>query len=379
MPMQPDRERPSRLPGDERGAAAVTTVCLVVILGCAALAVDLGMLLDSRAEAQRTADAAALAGASAFMPPPVPYAEQPDTARARALAYVQMNPVQGSPIPGEDVAVTVNMDSSIVRVSLRRRGLRAWLAAVLGNQTMEVSARAAAWVATSGRAACLKPFILADGWDDRDGNGVWSTGDAYDPAVTGWGSRFRNDDGRGYINDVGRPVVLERGQFDVPTQTGWYQPIRLDNKAGGNDIRQQIRSRMCNSTEVQVDDSIQGDLGASVGPVLQGLQELIDLDPAAHWQDGRIVGSAYGYNGDGSNSPRIINLPLMDPSQGVRSGQRNFQATNFAAVFLERVDQNGPESKQAIYGRWLTLRGIPDDCRDRGSCRPTLLYLRLIE
>lgn len=47
-----------------RGAAAVSVaVCGTVILGFAALAIDVGMLYHVRAEAQRSADAAALAGA----------------------------------------------------------------------------------------------------------------------------------------------------------------------------------------------------------------------------------------------------------------------------------------------------------------------------
>ena len=50
-----------------KGAVIVmVAVLLVVILGCAALAVDIGYLYVARAELQRTADAAAMAGAQAL-------------------------------------------------------------------------------------------------------------------------------------------------------------------------------------------------------------------------------------------------------------------------------------------------------------------------
>lgn len=57
---------PRRL--DERGAAFVLiAVLLVLCIAAAALAVDVGLLATARTEAQRTADMAAHAGASALI------------------------------------------------------------------------------------------------------------------------------------------------------------------------------------------------------------------------------------------------------------------------------------------------------------------------
>ena len=51
-----------------RGAtAAFVVVTLAALLGMVALAVDVGMLMKVRSDAQRAADAAALAGAQDFM------------------------------------------------------------------------------------------------------------------------------------------------------------------------------------------------------------------------------------------------------------------------------------------------------------------------
>src|SRR5579884_3664034 len=61
-PMQANDSRP------ERGASLVLVAAvLVALLAAASLAVDLGLLYVARSQAQRAADAAALAGASAFV------------------------------------------------------------------------------------------------------------------------------------------------------------------------------------------------------------------------------------------------------------------------------------------------------------------------
>ncbi len=71
----------------ERGQAAVMTVAfLVVLLGAAALAIDVGSWYHAKRELQAAADAAALAGAQALP-------ESPADAQALALGYAQKNGV----------------------------------------------------------------------------------------------------------------------------------------------------------------------------------------------------------------------------------------------------------------------------------------------
>ena len=54
-------------PGQRRGAVTVLVALLmVVLLGCAAMAIDIGHLYVAQAELQRAADAAAMAGAQAL-------------------------------------------------------------------------------------------------------------------------------------------------------------------------------------------------------------------------------------------------------------------------------------------------------------------------
>ena len=60
---------------------------LFAMLALAALAIDLASLRRARSEAQRAADAIALAGASAFRDFPVHDAATPDSAQDRALCH----------------------------------------------------------------------------------------------------------------------------------------------------------------------------------------------------------------------------------------------------------------------------------------------------
>jgi Flp pilus assembly protein TadG len=80
---------------NRHGAAlAIVAISLVVILGMGALAVDMGMLIKQRDDAQRAADAAALAGASAFQDEKA--LDAVPIATTRAIDYLGKNYVGGT-------------------------------------------------------------------------------------------------------------------------------------------------------------------------------------------------------------------------------------------------------------------------------------------
>jgi hypothetical protein len=94
------RRRRPRL-RDQRGAIiVVAALCLMMILGIAGLAVDLGYLYVVRCELQRAADAGAMAGAQAIYPSPLssgalPLAPRCDAALAKGREIAQANLVDG--------------------------------------------------------------------------------------------------------------------------------------------------------------------------------------------------------------------------------------------------------------------------------------------
>ncbi|MCK5439001.1 MAG: hypothetical protein KAI97_03620, partial [Gemmatimonadetes bacterium] len=66
---------------NERGGSAIlVAITMTALLSAVALAVDVGMLLNSRSEAQRAADSAALAGAGSLL------VDDDDADRARTTA-----------------------------------------------------------------------------------------------------------------------------------------------------------------------------------------------------------------------------------------------------------------------------------------------------
>ena len=147
--------RATRGIASETGSVMViVALTLVVLLGFLALGIDLGMLFTARTDAQRAADAAALAGASAFVDNPRAAAVAPAT--ARATEYALRNTFRNGPIDSSDVTITVIPDSTKVGVLVHRDSVRTWFGWLFGLRTVRVSAYAAA-VAMSdkiGRASC---------------------------------------------------------------------------------------------------------------------------------------------------------------------------------------------------------------------------------
>jgi hypothetical protein len=219
---------------DERGAVMVVVVlALTALVALLAIGIDLGALFNARSEAQRAADAAALAGASAFLE------YQEDEARAvamdRAVDFGTQNEIRNELIAPEDMSVWVNLDSAMVRAQVRRNGVSTWFARLVGIETVDIGAEATAWAGEAGAAKCVKPFAVPDLWDetsdDLNHNRVWDDGEhwKYDPAdgdrysgysgpgspadETGYGSNWRDGEadaqGQRYDRDYGRRVTIK--------------------------------------------------------------------------------------------------------------------------------------------------------------------------
>ncbi len=248
---------------DERGSVTVlAALSMAALLGLFALSIDLGALFNARSEAQRAADAAALAGASAFLDYQQEQARR--VATDRAVEYAITNEIRNQTIDSEEVSVWVNLDSATVRAAIRRNGLEAWFAKLVGIETVDIGAEATAWAGAAGAASCVKPFAVPDLWeertDDTNGNRVWDEGESwdYDPGSgdrydgytgfggganeTGYGSDWRDgrldDDGRRYDGDYGRQITLKvtnpRDAFVSSFFFPWVLPEDSDQEACGS-------------------------------------------------------------------------------------------------------------------------------------------------
>ena len=261
-----------------RGATAVfVAVSLAALLGMLALAVDVGMLMKVRADAQRTADAAALAGAQDFLTGKPQDVKQ--AALRHALDYAAANYVgwkyidtSASIITDSGAVLVANSPEAYVqvipaeykvRVFIRRAGTATWFGNLFRIPFVDLSVKAAAVAADAGTGKCVKPFAVPDLWQDNndDANGnrlpditgqqgkkggetwTWNNpGDTYyryeDPSNpnsaqwTGLGSSWRNQSNDYYANDpnhylyhddFGRPIVIKMSNpHDTPSPGIFY-------------------------------------------------------------------------------------------------------------------------------------------------------------
>jgi Flp pilus assembly protein TadG len=362
---------------NERGSTiALIAVCLFAMLALSALAIDLAVIRDARSEAQRAADAIALAGASAFRDTPIP-ADAVDEAQTRALDIARANQVKADTIDIRNVAVTTNnyawgivrtvttnevtlniipaVDSQKVRAWVRRAGVQTFFAGMLARPYGHVTAMSTAWASKSGpKVNCLKPFVIPDMWYEDDkatqdvnsndymepnitGPGNTQTGEIwkyqppsvgggdyylpYDPTVaedpshpqTGYGSAMRDGAGN-YPGDVGLPLLLKP---QTGNGSGQPAPDRMGNAFWLLDLIPGVgtRDEIANGcTSATVGDPVPYDQGSQTGPTRQGIQDLVDQDPNATWNPttGHVENTDPKY-GDWTNSPRVVIIGLIDP------------------------------------------------------------------
>ncbi len=405
--------------GDERGAALVmVALCMVVLLGMAALAVDLAAAFAWRTEAQKIADSAALAGGSAYIDN-VTTETDSAVAHHRAYEYALLHTIKKEQVDSSEVGVEIFDDDRKVRVWISRPNMPTWFARVLGIDAVTITAMAAAQVSDAGVARCLKPIALPDMWEEAnsdDGDQVWeaeeeweydpTAGDRYqrwngpeDPDAgnaTGYGSNHRTD----LTGDWGRVIQLkaQNPQSEYNFAPGIFFPWRLpiddgmgdcDSGGGGGEGQESggavYRKNLCecNTSPVELFVDYDVEPGNMVGPTQQGIGELIAEDPDIQWRQelNGGDGAPARQNDDGdwievSDSPRIIKVAMMDPGEIQGSGMQTIQFNNFALVFLEEQvsGQGAPVNVRFMYYAGGSGEGTV------GPAQGSLVrYLRLVE
>lgn len=388
--------RPPGHRSSERGASlALVAISMIAFFAMAALAVDLSMLFGRRAEAQRAADAAALAGASAYLDFAVP-TDARDLARERAIQYAAANWMGGDPIvvdssDGGGTTVTgadwevqtreafiqIMPNEQQVRVVIRRDGLGTWFARILGRAVTGVAADATAEAVDAGNSGpCVMPFAIPDIWQDnnqdangnrlQDGTEQWN----FDPGtdyyevhnpkaetstMTGYGSDWRNNQPIGVLNDYGRQIMLKpQAPHDAlgPSNFNLWSFVG-DTVGAGRGGEGGIFDRVLNCDPRGIDfgapDLYQVAPGNSVS-LKAPIQQLLDRDPGATWDGTQVVGSNQS---DWRNSARVVKIAMYDPTQITDLGDRHpITFNNVALFFLEGfVKGSGPHGN--IAGRFL--------------------------
>jgi hypothetical protein len=180
-----------RLRSEQGQTLPLIAVSIVSIIAMAALAIDMTTLYVARGEIQHAADAAALAGAKAFVDSgvttypadPVLQARAQSMAPAFVTAFVNQNNVAGSPaqLVGAPVVNFTDAGNPRITVTLQRTNLRLFFAKIWRISSVSVSGTAVAeaynpapQTATSGftpsAPRCVKPFLLPNNDNSQTGN-----------------------------------------------------------------------------------------------------------------------------------------------------------------------------------------------------------------
>jgi Putative Flp pilus-assembly TadE/G-like len=354
--MKPGRKPP--VGGQEGGQLIVVfAIVLLVLLGFAALGIDVGYMYSVRNDLQRSADSGALAGAYVFNDYRWLSGSIPATLRnkavARATDFATRDPVGAAPLPSGAVTVTFPPGAvNQIQVDVQDT-VNLFFAGIIGSPTVTLTATARAEaVQVRQNVECLKPLAVPLPYVDRDNNDRRDHSNetiSYNcgPGTLCQGTRLLNprhlrivDDSSISVSDVrynsGRLFALDMcgsGGVGNSTYQNWIQSRCTETCGGGTpfvaDIGDRIRLRN----------------NQSDSPTRAGLQALISGDnngATFNYDSVNYPGlpGSNNYNGDNwINSPRVIRVVLYDPGVVAGSSQTDTRIPvwGFAGFWINRV------------------------------------------
>ena len=343
-------------------------VSLMVLLSVSILAIDVGLVMTARNQAQNSADAGALAGAVALGFDDFNDRSASGPAVQNAIAAATANRVMSAAVSVQPQDVTFPVDASggstLIRVEVHRdtgRGnpLSTLIGQYFGLSTADVTANATAQASPANACTCIKPWTVPDRWIERQ-TPAWDIDDTFD-MYTPQGSLLSDPDiyvPTGQPGYTGYDSFRDRGMvLRLKASTGnqiapsFYFPLALPGSTGGDDYRWNIAN--CNTNIMHFDDWLVIEPGNMVGPTDDGVEMLIAQDPTAYWDsaNNRVVSPM-------SPSPRVAIIPVFDPvvyETGKQSGRpADLKVVNFIGVFVESMQGND------VMGRIVPVSGLID-------------------
>jgi Flp pilus assembly protein TadG len=362
---------------DEQGMAFVYVgLGFMGFLAATTLAIDVGMFMAARAQAQNAADAGALAGVVALVKNSFTDRSASGPAVRSAINTAQSNQVIGAApdVQAADVTFPVGPSgaSNRVQVQVYRTAshgnpVLTLMGSAFGILSVDVTATATAEASPANAMTCVKPFMIPDKWEEAQ-SPPWDTGDTFE-MFTKQGDPLPNPDVyrghddtagayTGYKNtlpidggDRGTALVLRAGTGDN-INPSFYFSWKMPGDTGGDFYRENIAN--CNQSLMHEGEKIIQEPGDKSGPTIQGIQALIDKDPDAVWSTACncVIGSRF------ATSPRVFPIPMYNPklyAEDQKNGRvAEFVITNFLGFFADHVQGN------AIYGRISQITGVVD-------------------
>jgi Flp pilus assembly protein TadG len=377
--------RRQKLSTDEAGFSLVfVAVGLMGFVAVSMLAIDVGMLMTARNQAQNSADAGALAGATALAFDNWDDRSASGPAMQNAIVTAQANPVMSGQVSVTPADVEFVNDAtgtpSRVRVTVWRDASRGnpvstMIAQYFGIKTANINAVAMAEASPANAMTCVKPFTIPDRWRDMQ-TPPWDPTDTFtrydkkgnlianpDVYVPQYDSSGANPGYTGYNTEQNRGMRLVlRSSTGTNIGPSFYFSLAMLDSMGGDDYRWNIAN--CNHSIYHWGDPLTQEPGDKSGPTVQGITALIALDPNAYWDDSTntVKNSAFGER----QSPRIFPIPLYDPdyyAYGQQTGRvASLQTANWIGFFAEYIGGSSD-----IHGRIIPIGGIRDKTSAAGT------------
>jgi Flp pilus assembly protein TadG len=365
-------KRIERVRRDESGMTYVFIgLSMMAFIGASMLAIDVGMLMTARSQAQNSADAGALAGATALV-----YDNWDDRTPSGPAVTSAIGAATANSVMGANVSVTApdvefptdpagqpnRVKVTVYRKASRGNPVSTLIAKYFGMAQVDIAATATAEAADANAMTCVKPFTIPDKWTEKQ-TPPWDGSDTYD-AFNNKGVPLANPDiyipanqpgytGYNQESERGQRLIIRAGTGNNIT-VSFYFSIDLGKPpiTGGSAYDWNIAN--CNTTSYYWGDILQQEPGNMVGPTVSGAELLVAKDPGAYWDTATntVQGSAYGH------SPRTFPLPLYDPiyyDEGMRMGRNaSLKTANWIGFFLESIQGN------ELWGRIIPIAGIRD-------------------
>jgi Flp pilus assembly protein TadG len=352
---------------DERGMSFVWVgMGFMAFFAATTLAIDVGMFMTARSQAQNAADAGALAGATALVFDD--YDDRSDDGPAKMSA---MNTAKGNDVMRIDVSVVpddvtfplspAGYDNRVkvnaFRTSDRNNPVAALIGPIFGVPTVNISATATAEASPANAMSCVKPFTIPDRWEEN-GDPDWDPGDSFQ-RYDNFGMVLPNADRygppgsgsyTGYNPTRDKGILLTiRASGESNIEPSMYYSWAMPGGTGASWYEENISA--CNTTEIEIGHEIVHEPGNMVGPTNHGVDDLIAKDPTAYWDvaNKRPVSTM-------KPSPRVFPIPLFDPDfyqwGKVNGRPADLKVANWIGFFI--VDRTGNE----VHGRITPIQGI---------------------
>jgi len=201
---------------------------------------------------------------------------------------------------------------------------------------------------------CVKPWAIPDKWIDRHddpNDGGWTADDTFE-TVDSHGNALSDPDvyvepsdpastGFTVQHDLGLLLTLKISEPQDGMKSGWFYAI--DTGTGGGDAYRSAIATCQETAPLFIGDRLQPLSGNLNGLTVQGVADLINLDPDAVWDPvaRAVMNSCAPSPSCSSVSPRLVAIAAFNPvvfeASVINAGQPELVITNMIGVFIDGI------------------------------------------